>query len=355
MSNDPDDLPTTQGPPYGVDTIAALHAGLYPPELAGQLRRAVADDPAAAAVLRGLESTVDDLSLLPTPRMPDRYAFRLDAAISAESAERSARNAAGADRAAALPQPRTAVNDAYSPTGRGVRRQDAPGTGRGAPHPDSRPGIASIPPRRVPPAPDSPMSDSPGPAPVPQVPGQQPEHLPDDRPGGSAVRSLGTAPSARARSARTRWLGAAGIAAAVIAIGTVTVSSLTGSDGSKGSGGQALAPPAPAAGLPTSTAGTELPDAFHLDLGRLHDAYALIAGRQPSGTLADPTVYRNCLAANHVVPADVTGVTEVTFDGRPASGIAVTVDATSAKILVVGPSCGVNGAAALLASQNVPR
>ena len=84
-----DSASVPDGPPWSLDVIADLHAGVYSPRVETELRIRIAGDPDATAMLAALNSVVDDLSLLPTPRMPEQYAARLDAAIAAESAARS--------------------------------------------------------------------------------------------------------------------------------------------------------------------------------------------------------------------------------------------------------------------------
>lgn len=73
------------GPPWSVDLIADLHAGVLPPEVAAQLRPRVESDPAAMEILQALDATLEDLHALPPIPMPDHVAARIDAALAAEA------------------------------------------------------------------------------------------------------------------------------------------------------------------------------------------------------------------------------------------------------------------------------
>ncbi|GGP38503.1 anti-sigma factor family protein [Saccharothrix coeruleofusca] len=77
------------GPPWSVDLLADLHAGLLDPREEAELRPLVEADPEAKEVLAALDATVQDLRDLPPLRMPDNVASRIDAAL-AEEARRSA-------------------------------------------------------------------------------------------------------------------------------------------------------------------------------------------------------------------------------------------------------------------------
>lgn len=73
------------GPPWSVDLIADLHAGVLPPEVAAQLRPRVEADPEAREILQALDATLEDLQALPPIPMPDHVAARIDAALAAEA------------------------------------------------------------------------------------------------------------------------------------------------------------------------------------------------------------------------------------------------------------------------------
>ncbi|SDH54296.1 hypothetical protein SAMN05216553_12710 [Lentzea fradiae] len=73
------------GPPWSVDLIADLHAGVLPPEVAAQLRPRVEADAEAAEILWALDATLEDLHALPPIPMPADVAARIDAALAAEA------------------------------------------------------------------------------------------------------------------------------------------------------------------------------------------------------------------------------------------------------------------------------
>ncbi|MFJ8960193.1 hypothetical protein ACIRG5_12490 [Lentzea sp. NPDC102401] len=73
------------GPPWSVDLIADLHAGVLPPEVAAQLRPRVEADAEAREILQALDATLMDLQSLPPVAMPDHVAARIDAALAAEA------------------------------------------------------------------------------------------------------------------------------------------------------------------------------------------------------------------------------------------------------------------------------
>lgn len=84
------------GPPWPLDLLADLHAGLLDPPDAEELRRRVESDPDSRATLAALDATQRALAELPRPRMPEDVAARIDAAIANESAARAAGGSAGA-------------------------------------------------------------------------------------------------------------------------------------------------------------------------------------------------------------------------------------------------------------------
>ena len=294
MSSDPGLAPVPSGPPWSVDVLADLQAGVYSDEVAAQLRAPIADDPEAMAIMAALGSTVDDLSLLPAPRMPERFALRLDAAIAAESAARA---------------------DASAPA--------AP-----TPLPTFRPGPTSAPPTF---------------RPLTNVPTPAPQFAPTATPEPANVVSLDAA-----RTKRRRWVTGLGVAAAVVAAATITVASLNHSTGGTGAPDQAAGGGAPAATSPVS------PNALDLQPGRFQDAYQQLKGSK-SGPLANAITYAGCMAASNIAQADVLGVKQVTYQGQDASAILVAIDATHAKVLVVSLQCGVDTGADVLASETVNR
>jgi len=80
------------GPPWSVDLLADLQAGVLDPRQAAELREQIGADPEAQEILAALEATEADLrefALAPPPPMPAHFAARLDAAIEAESQARA--------------------------------------------------------------------------------------------------------------------------------------------------------------------------------------------------------------------------------------------------------------------------
>ncbi|MGW4058935.1 hypothetical protein ACWEGE_11685 [Amycolatopsis sp. NPDC004747] len=79
----------TIGPPWSVDVLADLHAGVLDDTQAAELWPLVNADPEARAILDALDATQADLAALadaPAPPMPAEFAARLDAALAAEAA-----------------------------------------------------------------------------------------------------------------------------------------------------------------------------------------------------------------------------------------------------------------------------
>ena len=303
MSTDPGLAAVPSGPPWSVDVLADLQAGVYSDEVTARLRARIADDPEAMAILAALDATVDDLSLLPAPRMPERFALRLDAAIAAESAARSA-GPSSAPPAPAAPS--------------------AP--------PTFRPGPPAAPPTF------RPLTSAPPPPFAPVAP-------PSGAPPSGEPSKVGWLVAARTK--RGRWITGSGVAAAVAAAATITVASLNNTTGGSGSS------QADGGGAPAATASAS-PNALELTPGDFQSAYSKINGAS-TGPLTNPINYAGCMSANNVAQADVLGVKQVTYQGKNASAIAIKVDAAHAKILVVSLQCGVDGGADVLASETVNR
>lgn len=81
----------TVGPPWSVDVLADLHAGVLDDDRAAELWPLVNADPEAREILAALDATTADLASLadaPAPPMPAEFAARLDAALAAEAAAR---------------------------------------------------------------------------------------------------------------------------------------------------------------------------------------------------------------------------------------------------------------------------
>ncbi|HEY0450020.1 hypothetical protein [Actinophytocola sp.] len=75
------------GPPWSVDVLADLHAGVLDPEQSAHLWPLVNADPEARSVLEALDTVKVDLGRLGNAAaepMPARFAARLDAALQAE-------------------------------------------------------------------------------------------------------------------------------------------------------------------------------------------------------------------------------------------------------------------------------
>ncbi|MEC3974628.1 hypothetical protein [Amycolatopsis sp. H20-H5] len=78
-------LGETVGPPWSVDVLADLHAGVLQEHEAAELWPLVRTDPDAMAILGALDSTRSDLAglaLAPVEPMPAEFAARLDAALA---------------------------------------------------------------------------------------------------------------------------------------------------------------------------------------------------------------------------------------------------------------------------------
>jgi hypothetical protein len=94
--------PGSEGPPWSVDLLADLHAGVLDRERSARLWPQVNADPQARAVLNSLDTVKVELGRLgnaPVERMPPHVAARLDAAIAAET-----RRAQPGPRAAGRPK-----------------------------------------------------------------------------------------------------------------------------------------------------------------------------------------------------------------------------------------------------------
>ncbi|GLZ33038.1 hypothetical protein Lesp02_52260 [Lentzea sp. NBRC 105346] len=76
---------TPLDPPWSLDLLADLHAGVLDERTEAELRPRVMADPDARAVLEALDATVMDLHNLPPIPMPREVADRIDAALAAEA------------------------------------------------------------------------------------------------------------------------------------------------------------------------------------------------------------------------------------------------------------------------------
>ncbi|GAB2653950.1 hypothetical protein GCM10027271_10420 [Saccharopolyspora gloriosae] len=75
---------TPQGPPWSLDLVADLHAGVLDQDVADELLPRIQADPEASELLAALEATSAELAELPAPTVPDDVAAKLDEALEAE-------------------------------------------------------------------------------------------------------------------------------------------------------------------------------------------------------------------------------------------------------------------------------
>ncbi|WP_026316543.1 hypothetical protein [Actinokineospora enzanensis] len=268
------------GPPWSVDLLASLHAGVLDSERSARLWPRVNADPAAKAVIDALDSVkvgLGELGQAPVAPMPAQFAARLDSALEAE-----ARRAFGGPVA--------------------IQERNTP------PHP-------------VAPAPRAPQR--PQPLQTPPQPPQQGE-------------VVDLAAARRKRNRLQQWgIGVLAAAAAAVAVGYIV---LPGNQNT--TGGQAEAPP----NLPSATTGPggqgEGPIAVRREdflsvIGR-------VTSKWDYGPLKDEAGVTRCLAANHLDPAKTkpAGVHPVTLDGKP--GVLVLMvpgDPGRFRVLVVEADC----------------
>ncbi len=143
--------------------------------------------------------------------------------------------------------------------------------------------------------------------------------------------------------------------AAVVTFGII---GLRGSGGGPDTAGEAQVPATVSRTTTVPPGGGSNPgaiQAFTIEPGKFDEAFDKLDGTS-EGKLTDPPVYTACLAANKITGTDVLGVSDVTYEGKPAMAIAVAIadNPTQAKVLVVGTGCGPNGPE-LLAAETVTR
>ncbi|MEB3370727.1 anti-sigma factor [Saccharopolyspora mangrovi] len=73
-----------QGPPWSLDLLADLHAGVLDGPTADELRRQVEADPEAREIMAALDATSSDLADLPPLTIPDDVSARIEAALQDE-------------------------------------------------------------------------------------------------------------------------------------------------------------------------------------------------------------------------------------------------------------------------------
>jgi|SRR6185312_449235 len=385
MSMEPGVSGTPVGPPWSVDDVADVHAGLYPPEVTSDLRARIAADPDGAAILAALDSTVDELSLLPPLVIPPQYSLRIDQAISAEVRARAegrttpvVKGGFGAlltPSAAAAPQPGLPTLTANR-TSVPAPRSQPPRMEPGAPPPRHPPLI----PRVLPGAakfqpPQATRPERPAGGPPPYAPADRdrtvPAMSPPPRSGGpgSSTGPQGRGPNGErpgavtsldaARAKRRRRIGGGLLAAAAVAaVVIVGVIGLRGSGNGPDTAGEAQAPVTLSSTTTVPAVGGGTPgeiQAFAIEPGKFDEAFAKLNGTR-EGKLTDLPVFTACLAANKITGTDVLGVSDVTYEGKAAMAIAVAIpgNTTQAKVLVVGTGCGPSGPE-VLAQETVTR
>lgn len=327
MNSEPDPAAVPPGPPWSLEVIADIHAGMYPPRVEAELRARMAQDREAQAMLSALGSVVDELSILPAQRMPEKFASRLDAAIAAESAARSDQLSvtSGGNYRAGPADP------GYGTAPFGSSGQNGPPAGwysstAGPSGFDVNEDIRTSPPPRPF------LNVIPSQGTRDPVSAAQPITGPGIRPPAVKVGSLEAS-----RRRRRRIIAGLGMAAAVAAIAAVTITGLS----SNRNPGSTAAPLS--ISVSRSGSGSGGPNAVEIDPTNVQAAYPKINGSH-RGELANPITYASCLAANDIKGSDVLGVTDAIYQGTWISAIAVAVDATHAEVVIVGQGCGPQGA-----------
>jgi hypothetical protein len=125
---------TPMGPPWPVDVLADLHAGVLDAAMSDELWPRVRSDPGARAVLDSLDATQAELTALatrPPPPMPADLAARLDAAIAAEAAATFAPPAPRQPTGPAQPYPPSQVAPVADLAAARARRNRRVGWGAG--------------------------------------------------------------------------------------------------------------------------------------------------------------------------------------------------------------------------------
>jgi hypothetical protein len=394
MTSEVDRIPV--GPPWSVDDVADVHAGVFSAEVTAELRARIVADADGAAILAALDATVDDLSLLPPLVMPARYASRLDRAIAAEVIAR----ADGRPAPVGSPLVTGGFGALLQPAGPvgappGLPTLTVPAAGLPGPRAVD-PGDAGAPPQwhaplippvlpgadrhqtmRTPPVPRQ-LGAAPPYAPVSAGPRSGPSASapPDNRPGraggptgrptgrGPSDGRSGTVSSLDAQRARRRaWTRGllATAALAAVAVGTVLGIRGIGSSDTNGvaapvtlSSTTTVAAPGSASPGPGAGSGAGL-QAFAIEPGKFAEAFDKLNGVR-EGKLTEAPVFASCLGQNNVSGSDVLGVSDVTYQGRDAMAVAVSIagDTAHVRILVVGTGCGPNGPE-LLADETVTR
>jgi hypothetical protein len=154
-----------------------------------------------------------------------------------------------------------------------------------------------------------------------------------------------------ARRRRTkRWATGLGVAAAVAAVVTIGAVVLRPSGSSGGMAGTGPVTTGSVSSSPAAPGG----QAIVVDPRHLENLLSQIKGTASGGPYSDPGRLSACLAANGIAGTNVLGVAAVTYQGAAAYAISLGLDDASAKILIVGDSCGAPGPD-LLTSQTTGR
>ena len=318
------------GPPWPVDVVADVHAGLYPPELNRQLRDRMMTDPEARATLTALSSVADRLSLLPGLTMPDRYATRLAAAIDAQALARSAGSRSTVPTRRIGP---TVLRTDLSPLLDATPRWNVDGASTRQAAGGRPPGAVAF----VPPIP------TPRPASEPHA--DQTQRLAEPMRYPPPIDRNVVDLDATRRRRRLRATGILGLAAAVALIGVVTFLATRSTPAAQSASGPA--PSAVATGSLTPNAAQ-----FQVDPSNVGGAYGAVKGRIYA---TDPIVWADCLAANGLPGKDLLGASVVSYQGSDAIALAVAIDATHAEVLIVAPTCGGPLGGQLLSRATVSR
>lgn len=267
------------GPPWPLDLLADLQAGLLEAADADELRRRVESDPDARQTLAALEATRHSLAALPAPRMPADVAARIDAAIAREAAARAA-----------------------------------------GPVLTATPGLTAIPGR--------PDSTRPADFAGQPIPGQ-PNFA--GQPGSAGGPPAQVVDLAAARTRRRRGLvaGAGILTAAAAAVAVFAIGNLGGT-----TGGEPIAGPTPS--------DSAVADPLALTSDNLDAALDDTLGATDYGPLASANRLDGCLQANGVTGVEPVGARQVTFDGRSGVLLVVPAGSNPPRwrMLVVGPTCG---------------
>jgi hypothetical protein len=361
---------TPHGPPWDVDDVADVHAGVFPAEVTADLLTRIRSDPDGAAILAALDSTVDDLSLLPPLLMPEKYVLRMETALFAERRTAAATRPIARERLGALLAPGAGGGGSQGGP-RPVPHLPTPRPqtigGPGAPRPMATGPAPMVPPRHQPVIPAF-LPGGPPPTPPPSAPvhdlAEARERVATSSGSAPASRPAASGPTGPARLGsleaqrrkRRRWTTGVLAAAAVAGIGVITAVALNQPSSSDGvAGAPGVTAPNPAVTVPGDVSpGSQ---ALQLDLDNLAPALPSIEGQSPGGNLAGLAQFGECLKLNAINPDDVTGATKVSYSGGQAVAIVVkdATDSSKVRVVVVGTTCGTDGAAAKLADKTVTR